>query len=111
MFTVNDFIAQMNQVKKLGSLRKIMDSIPGMRERNVNPDEVEHQMIQMQAICNSMNKIERVDPIPLGESHQRRIAQGAGVSLNDVGQFIKQFEMSRKMMKRVDDMRGGASRD
>jgi signal recognition particle subunit SRP54 len=107
-FTLEDFMSQMSQVKKLGSMGKIMDMIPGMSQlkgqMNVDGDQVEGQMGRMQAMYNSMTKKERLKPDLLDGNRRRRIARGAGVGPNDVGQFIKQFEMSRDMMKAVGGM-------
>jgi len=107
-FSLEDFMAQLKQVRKLGPMGKIMSMIPGMsdltRQMNMGEGDVEQQMSRMQAIYNSMNKKERKNPDLLDGSRRRRIARGAGVELNEVGQFIKQFEMSRDMMKAVGSM-------
>jgi len=107
-FSLDDFMAQMNQVKKLGSMSKIMGMIPGMRDltKNMNMGEgdVEQQMGQMRAIYDSMNLKERKNPDLLDGGRRRRVARGAGVDLNSVGQFIKQFNMSRDMMRAVGGM-------
>jgi signal recognition particle subunit SRP54 len=98
----------MGQVQKLGPMSKVMGMIPGMSEmtRNMNlPEgEVEGQMARMRAIYNSMSKKERQKPDLLDGARRRRIARGAGVELNEVGQFMKQFEMSRDMMRAVGGM-------
>jgi signal recognition particle subunit SRP54 len=82
--------------------------IPGMSEMTKaigqNEGAVETQMNRMQAMYNSMTKAERKKPDILDGNRRRRIARGAGVQLNEIGQFIKQFEMSRDMMRAV----GGA---
>lgn len=107
-FTLEDFMAQMNQVKRLGSLGSIMEMIPGMsaltRNMNLKGDELEGQMGQMRAIYDSMTKKERLKPDMIDGGRRRRIARGAGVDHNAVGQFLKQFEMSRDMMKAVGGM-------
>jgi signal recognition particle subunit SRP54 len=107
-FTLDDFMAQMSQVRKLGPMGKIMGMIPGMSEMTKaigqNEGAVEGQMNRMQAMYNSMTKAERKKPDILDGNRRRRIARGAGVQLNEIGQFIKQFEMSRDMMRAV----GGA---
>jgi signal recognition particle subunit SRP54 len=106
--SLEDFIAQMKQVKKLGPMGKIMGMIPGMGELakqvNMKDTDVESQMGRMEAIYNSMNKAERKNTDLLDGNRRRRIARGAGVELNEVGQFIKQFEMSRDMMRAVGGM-------
>ncbi|QOV91724.1 signal recognition particle protein [Humisphaera borealis] len=107
-FTLDDFMAQMGQVQKLGSMDRIMKMIPGMsqltKQMNMGDGDVERQMGRMKAIYNSMNKRERKNPDLLDGTRRRRIARGAGVELNEVGQFMKQFEQTRDMMKAVGGM-------
>jgi signal recognition particle subunit SRP54 len=104
-FTLDDFMSQMTQMQKLGPMGKIMGMIPGMSEltKQVGQNEgaVEKQMGRMQAMYNSMTRIERKKPDLLDGNRRRRIARGAGVQVNEIGQFIKQFEMSRDMMRAV----------
>jgi signal recognition particle subunit SRP54 len=104
-FTLEDFIAQMTQVQKLGSMNKIMGMIPGMsqmtKQLNLKEGDVEQQMGRMTAIYNSMSAKERHNPDLLDSARRRRIARGAGVEVNDVGQFMKQFESSRDMMRAI----------
>ncbi len=107
-FTLEDFMSQMGQVKKMGPMSKVMGMIPGMsqmtKQLNMGEGDVERQMGHMRAIYDSMNKKERLNPDSLDGARRRRIARGAGVELNEVGQFMKQFEMSRDMMKKVGAM-------
>jgi signal recognition particle subunit SRP54 len=107
-FTLEDFMAQMGQVKKLGPMSKVMGMIPGMsqmtKQMNMGDGDVEKQMGHMRAIYDSMNSKERKNPDLLDATRRRRIARGAGVDLNEVGQFMKQFEMSRDMMRAVGSM-------
>jgi len=107
-FTLDDFMAQMGQVKKLGPMNKIMGMIPGMSEMtqtlNMKDGDIERQMTRMHAIYNSMTPAERRNTDLIDGNRRRRIARGAGVELNEVGQFIKQFEMSRDMMRAVGGM-------
>ena len=104
-FTLEDFIAQMSQVQKLGSMSKIMGMIPGMsqmtKQLNLKDGDVESQMGRMKAIYNSMNAKERTNPDLLDATRRRRIARGAGVDLNEVGQFMKHIESSRDMMRAI----------
>lgn len=106
--TLEDFIAQMKQVRKLGPIGKVMGMIPGMSELskqvNMGEGDVEKQMARMEAMYNSMTKQERKNTDLIDGSRRRRIARGAGVGVNEVGQFIKQFEMSRDMMRAVGGM-------
>jgi signal recognition particle subunit SRP54 len=107
-FTLDDFMAQMSQVKKLGPMGKVMSMIPGMSELskqvNMGEGDVEKQMGTMRAIYDSMSKAERKNSDLLDAGRRRRVARGAGVQLNEVGQFMKQFEMSRDMMRAVGGM-------
>src|SRR5687767_766021 len=107
-FTLDDSMAQMGQGQKLGAMSKVMQMIPGMNEMtkqmNMGEGEVEGQMGGMKAIYNSMSKKERQKPDILDGARRRRIARGAGVELNEIGQFMKQFEMSRDMMRAVGGM-------
>src|SRR5687768_8098075 len=107
-FTLDDFMAQMGQVKKLGPMGKIMGMIPGMSELtkqvNMDGEGVEQQMGRMRAMYDSMNRAERKNPDVLDAPRRRRIARGAGVDVQEVGQFIKQFNMSRDMMRAVGGM-------
>ncbi len=107
-FTLDDFMSQMGQVKKLGPMGKVMGMIPGMsdltKQAGMNEGDVEGQMGRMRAIYDSMSRKERGKPDLLDGPRRRRIARGAGVELNEVGQFMKQFEMSRDMMRAVGGM-------
>jgi signal recognition particle subunit SRP54 len=107
-FTLDDFMSQMKQVRKLGPMGKIMGMIPGMsqltQQMNMKDGDVENQMLGMQAIYDSMNVKERKNTDTIDGGRRRRIARGAGVEVNEVGQFIKQFEMSRDMMRAVGGM-------
>jgi signal recognition particle subunit SRP54 len=102
-FSLDDFMAQMAQVNKLGSVGKVMGMIPGMSEltkqMNMGEGDVEQQLKQMRAIYDSMTRGERKNPDLLDGGRRRRIARGAGVELNDVGHFIKQFEMTRDVFR------------
>jgi signal recognition particle subunit SRP54 len=107
-FTLDDFMAQLGQVKKLGPMGKVMGMIPGMSEltknMGMNEGEVEGQMGRMRAIYDSMTKKERANTDLLDGNRRRRVARGAGVAVNEVSQFVKQFEMSRDMMRAVGGM-------
>ena len=107
-FTLEDFMGQMKQINRLGPMGKVMGMIPGMSELTkqigMGEGDVEKQMVRMRAIYDSMNKNERAKPDTLDGPRRRRIARGAGVELNEVSQFMKQFEMSRDMMRAVGGM-------
>jgi len=107
-FTLDDFMAQMRQVRKLGPVGRLMGMIPGMsqltKDMNVGEGDVEKQLARMVAIYNSMTPAERAEVDIIDGSRRRRIARGAGVDLNEVSQFIKQYEMTRELMKAVGGM-------
>src|SRR5438876_11335323 len=93
-FTLDDFIAQMTQVRKLGPMNKVMGMIPGMNEltkqMGQGDGEVEGQLNRMKAMYDSMTRAERKNPDVIEHGRRRRIASGAGVQVNEVNQFIKQ---------------------
>jgi signal recognition particle subunit SRP54 len=106
-FTLDDFLAQMNQVRKMGSLGGIMKMMPGvtkeMRSAASNVDEGELNKIE--AIIRSMTTRERREPVIIDGSRRTRIARGSGTSVSAVNQLLKQFNEMRKMMRQ---MSGGA---
>jgi signal recognition particle subunit SRP54 len=102
-FNLEDFLAQMQQVKKLGSMQSIVGMLPGMSGVKLG-DDAEQQMGRTEAIIRSMTIQERRKPDLLNGSRRQRIAKGAGVKISDVNQLIKQFQQMQKMMRM---MRGG----
>lgn len=107
-FTFEDFLEQMDQVKKLGPLDQLMDMIPGMGKmkqmQNVQVDE--KQMGRVEAIVHSMTKEEKQHPDMINHSRRKRIAAGSGTTLADVNRLIKQFDEMRRVMKQFSDMMG-----
>ncbi|GCL71326.1 signal recognition particle protein [Paenibacillus sp. JMULE4] len=107
-FTFDDFLDQMEQVKKLGPLDQLLDMLPGagkmkgMKDLKVD----DKQMSRVAAIVKSMTKEERQNPDLLNPSRRKRLAAGSGNSIQDVNRFIKQFEDMRKMMKQFSGMMG-----
>jgi signal recognition particle subunit SRP54 len=102
-FNLEDFLAQMQQVKKMGSMQSIMGMMPGMSGVQL-PDDSEKQMKRTEAIIQSMTIQERRKPGLLNGNRRIRIAKGAGVKVLEVNQLIKQFEQMQKLMKM---MKGG----
>ena len=105
-FTLEDFLEQMGQVKKLGGLSKIIQMLPGMGGQNISEEDVEkgeQEFRQMEAIIYSMTKEERRNPNVLDASRRKRIAAGSGQSVNKVNQLIKKYEESKKLMKKFSD--------
>jgi signal recognition particle subunit SRP54 len=102
-FDLEDFLAQMQQVKKLGSMQSILGMMPGMSGMQV-PEGADRQMARTEAIIKSMTKQERHKPDILNGSRRQRIAKGAGVKIVEVNQLLKQFQQMQKMMRM---MKGG----
>lgn len=101
-FTLEDFLAQMGQIKKMGGLSKIMGMLPGVNANSISEDDMakgEKEFRQMEAIIQSMTKAERENPSILNASRRKRIAKGAGQTVNKVNTLIKRYEESKKMMK------------
>ena len=105
-FNLEDFLAQMQQVKKMGSMQSIVGMMPGMSGVDLPPD-AEKQMARTEAIIHSMTKQERRKPELLNGSRRQRIANGAGVKIVEVNQLLKQFQQMQKMMKM---MKGGGAK-
>lgn len=107
-FTFEDFLDQMEQVKKLGPLDQILEMLPGMNQmkgmKDLKVDD--KQLGKIAAIVRSMTKEEKVKPEMINASRRKRLAAGSGNSLQDVNRFIKQFEDMRKMMKQFSGMMG-----
>ena len=105
-FDLDDFLAQLQQIKKLGSMESIMGMIPGMSGVKLG-DVPEHQIARTEAIIKSMTRQERRKPDLINGSRRQRIAQGSGVKIVDVNQLLKQFQQMQKMMKM---MKGGGAK-
>jgi signal recognition particle subunit SRP54 len=105
-FNLEDFLAQLQQVKKMGSMQSLMGMIPGLSGMQL-PEGSDQQMARTEAIIKSMTKQERRKPEILNGSRRQRIAGGAGVKLVEVNQLIKQFQQMQKMMKM---MKGGGAK-
>jgi signal recognition particle subunit SRP54 len=101
-FTLEDWLEQMTQMKKMGPLSQIMDMLPGQMgqaARQADPKDIEKGMKQSEAIINSMTVKERRYPDVLNASRRRRIAAGSGTNVQDVNRLIKQFREVQKLMK------------
>ena len=104
-FNLEDFMAQMQQVKKMGSVSSLASMLPGMN--NVKIDEnADKGMARNEAILQSMTKQERRKPMILNGSRRMRIANGAGVKVVEVNQLLKQFQQMQKMMKMMKGAKG-----
>jgi len=104
-FTLEDFLQQMQELKKMGPISQLMGMIPGMNSKmmkNVSFDE--GKMVKMEAIIRSMTKQERFDPSVVNASRRKRIAKGSGTTVQDVNRTLRDFEEAKKLMKAVTDM-------
>lgn len=106
-FDFNDFLDQMQQVKKMGSLKSILQMLPGVPKEISNLDIDDKQMDRVQAIIYSMTPFERANPDIINVSRRKRIAQGCGLDIREVNRLIKQFNESKKMMKQLTKMQSG----
>jgi signal recognition particle subunit SRP54 len=105
-FTLEDFLAQLQQIKKLGSMQSILGMMPGMSGVKLD-DGAEAQMARTEAIIKSMTTQERRKPDLLTGSRRQRIAQGSGVKIADVNSLMKQYQQMQKMMKMMKGGGGG----
>ncbi len=106
-FTFDDFLEQMQQVKKMGSLGDIMSMLPGMNKQLKDVEVDDKEISKVEAMIYSMTLEERSNPAVINPSRKRRIAKGSGNQIQDVNRFIKQFEQAKKMMKQMSGMMKG----
>jgi signal recognition particle subunit SRP54 len=105
-FTLDDFLEQLRQVRKMGSMNDIMKMIPGLSKALPNVDIDERDVKKVEAIICSMTRRERSRPDILNGSRRKRIAAGSGTQVADVNRLVKQFEASRQMMKQLGGGKG-----
>jgi len=104
-FTLEDFLQQLQEMKKLGPLEEIMKMLPGVRlPADARVDE--REMKRTEAIILSMTRLERERPNVIDGSRRRRIARGSGTTVQDVNRLLRQFEQAQQMMKRLGGQRG-----
>lgn len=106
-FDFNDFLSQLEQVKKMGNMKDIMGMIPGMGKAMKGVDIDDNAFKPVEAIIRAMTNAERENPDVLNSSRKNRIATGSGTSVQQVNQLLKQFGDMRKMMKTMNKMGGG----
>ncbi|MCH3981142.1 MAG: signal recognition particle protein [Prevotella sp.] len=100
-FDFNDFMKQIQQIKKMGNLKDLASMIPGVGKAIKDVDIDDNAFKGIEAIINSMTPKERTNPECLNSSRRQRIAKGSGTSIQEVNRLIKQFDQTRKMMKMV----------
>jgi signal recognition particle subunit SRP54 len=106
-FDLNDFLAQIQQMKQMGGLSSLMDKMPSQlasKAKDVDLNRAEKDMMKKQGIIHSMTPLERAKPDLIKATRKRRIAAGAGVQVQEVNRMLKEFEQMQDMMKK---MRGG----
>jgi signal recognition particle subunit SRP54 len=100
-FDFNDFISQIQQIKKMGNVKDLMAMIPGVGKAIKDLDIDDNAFKSIEAIIRSMTPEERSNPVVLNGSRRKRIAQGSGTTVQEVNKLVKQFDETRKMMKMV----------
>lgn len=108
-FTFDDFLSQMQQVKKMGPIKDLLGMIPGLGNQvNMNDIDIDEKaMVHVEAIIQSMTKKERTDPDIINGARKKRIAEGSGTSIQEVNRLLKQFKDMKKMMKQFTNMSHG----
>ena len=104
-FTLQDYLEQFQQVKKMGSMQSLIDMIPGMSGMDASQMDLS-SMKKNEAIIQSMTYKERLNHLIIGPSRRKRIAKGSGTSVADVNKLLKQFEKTKLMMKKVSRNKG-----
>jgi len=111
-FTLEDFLDQLQNLKKMGPLDQLIGMIPGMKMKGAVPADVgEQELIKIEAIIRSMTLEERRSPHIIDGSRRRRIAAGSGTSVQDLNRLLSQFQQMKKMMKRVSKIAGAMPTD
>lgn len=106
-FTLDDYLDQFAQLKKMGNIESLLGMMPGMNAKALKDAKIdEKQMAHTEAIIKSMTKKEREKPDIINASRKQRIARGSGTTVEDVNKLLKQFEQVRKMMKQFSNKKG-----
>ena len=105
-FDFNDFLKQIHQIKKMGNLKDLAGMIPGMGKALKNLDIEDDAFKGIEAIIKSMTPEERDNPNILNGSRRKRIAKGSGKDIQEINRLVKQFEQTRKMMKKMSGGKG-----
>ena len=105
-FDFNDFLGQLNQIKRMGDIKSLVGMIPGMNKMTKNLDIDDSAFGKVESIIHSMTPEERAKPELLNMSRKRRIAKGCGRNIHEINMFIKQFDQMRKMMHMMSKGKG-----
>lgn len=107
-FDLEDFLQQLQQIKKLGPLSQLLDMIPGLSQaaKGIAPEVTDKQMKIIEAIINSMTREERRNPRIVNASRKRRISRGSGTTVQEINALLSQFRQTRRLMKQLSGGRG-----
>ena len=105
-FTFEDYLAQIENMKKMGNLKDVISMIPGLSSKLKNVDIDENQIKRNKAIIQSMTPKERRNPELIKSSQRKRIAEGSGTTIQDVNTLLRQFEQTKEMMKMMKNKKG-----
>lgn len=108
-FDFNDFLSQINQIKKMGNLKELASMIPGVGKAIKDLDIDDNAFKSVEAIIYSMTPDERSNPQIINGSRRQRIAKGSGTTIQEVNRLLKQFEDTRKMMRMMTNMKGAGN--
>jgi signal recognition particle subunit SRP54 len=102
-FDLEDFLEQLQQIKKMGPISQLLDMLPGMSKltQDLAPDVTDQQMKMIEAIINSMTREERRNPRIINASRKRRISRGSGTTVMEVNELLNQFRQMQRMMKQL----------
>ncbi len=109
-FDYNDFMDELNQVKKMGGLASVMSLMPGMNQLKGMENIDDSSFKGIEAMINSMTPEERANPSLMNPSRKRRIAAGSGTDISEVNRMVKQFDQMQKLMKQMGGMMGGGKK-
>ena len=105
--TLEDFLDQLQEMRKMGDMNEMLSMIPGLGKQLKNVQIDEKQLVVTESIIQSMTKAERTNPSLLNSSRKKRVAAGCGRQVQDVNRLLKQFEQMQQMMKRMNALSGG----
>jgi signal recognition particle subunit SRP54 len=103
-FTLNDFRKQLRQLRKMGSMREIMASMPGMRDMSLEGEDAEDSLRRIEAMIDVMTDEERHSPDIIDQSRRERIARDSGTEPHEVTQLLAQFNQIREVMRQMAQM-------
>ena len=107
-FTLDDYLAQMAQLRKMGNIQQLLGMMPGVNRNAIKDAKIdEKDLVRIEAIIHSMTRRERTYPEIINASRKKRIAQGSGTTVEDVNKLLKQFDQMLKLMKQFSDMGKG----